>query len=39
MDNACDFFPEEEEELNYGRNANWVKLMPPIMKENQLYLL
>ncbi len=33
MDNACDFFPEEEEELNYGRNANWVKLMPPIMKE------
>lgn len=33
MGNACDSTPEEEEALIYGRNANWVKQMPGIMKQ------
>ena len=33
MGNACDSTPEEEETLIYGRNANWVKQMPGIMKQ------
>ncbi len=33
MNNECDYNPEEEETLIYGRNANWVKLMPDIMKQ------
>lgn len=33
MGNACDALPEEEETLIYGRNANWVGVMPAIMKE------
>lgn len=32
--NACDYLPEEEEVLIYGRNANWAKLMPSIMNGN-----
>lgn len=34
MGNACDYLPEEEEVLIYGRNANWAKLMPSIMNGN-----
>ena len=33
MGNASDPLPEEEETLIYGRNANWAKIMPAIMKE------
>ena len=33
MGNACDGTPEEEEALIYGRNANWAKQMPGIMKQ------
>lgn len=33
LDNSCDATPEEEEALIYGRNDNWVKLMPEIMKQ------
>ena len=33
MGNACDSTPEEEEALIYGRNANWAKQMPGIMKQ------
>ncbi len=33
MGNACDSTPEEEEALIYGRNANWAKQMPDIMKQ------
>lgn len=33
MNNECDYNPEEEETLIYGRNANWAKLMPDIMKQ------
>lgn len=31
--NACDSTPEEEEALIYGRNTNWAKQMPDIMKQ------
>lgn len=30
---ACDALPEEEESINYGRTAKWVKPMSSIMKE------
>ena len=33
MGNACDGTSEEEEALIYGRNANWAKQMPGIMKQ------
>ena len=33
MGNACDSTPEEEEALIYGRNADWAKQMPGIMKQ------
>ena len=33
MGNACDSTPEEEEALIYGRNANWAKQIPGIMKQ------
>ena len=33
MGNACDSTPEEEEALIYGRNADWAKRMPGIMKQ------
>ena len=33
MGNACDSTSEEEEALIYGRNANWAKQMPGIMKQ------
>ena len=33
MGNACDSTSEEEEALIYGRNANWAKQMPDIMKQ------
>ena len=33
MGNVCDSTPEEEEALIYGRNANWAKQMPGIMKQ------
>lgn len=33
LGNSCDATPEEEEALMYGRNDNWVKLMPEIMKQ------
>ena len=31
--NKCDSTPEEKDILIYNRNANWLKLMPAIMKE------
>ena len=31
--NGSDPLPEEEETLVYGRNANWAKILPAIMKE------
>lgn len=31
--NSCDATQEEEDRMIYGRNANWVKIMPGIMKE------
>lgn len=33
LNNECDFTPQEEEDLIFGRNANWVKQMPDIMKQ------
>lgn len=32
--NSSDALPEEEEKLIYGRNANWLKLMPELMQEH-----
>ena len=31
LHNSCDTSPEEEAELIYNRNANWVKKMPTLM--------
>ncbi len=31
--NSCDATQEEEDRLIYGRNAEWVKIMPGIMKD------
>jgi len=33
LNSSCDATQEEEERMIYGRNANWVKLMPGIMNE------
>lgn len=35
--NQCDSTPEEEDQLIYNRNANWVKLMPQIMKDKPTF--
>lgn len=37
MHNSCDTTPEEEESLIYGRNENWAKLMPEIMKQKSTF--
>lgn len=37
LNNSCDSTPEEEETLIYGRNDNWMKLMPGIMAEKQTF--
>lgn len=34
MNDACDSTPEEINTLIYGRNANWVRLLPSIMKQS-----
>ena len=31
LNNSCDTSPEEENELIYNRNSNWVKKMPALM--------
>lgn len=36
--NGCDSTPEEEETLIYGRNADWAKRLPAIMKEKSTFL-
>ena len=33
MNNSCDSTPEEQEALIYGRNANWARQLPDIMKQ------
>jgi len=33
QDNSCDPTPEEEAQLIYDRNADWVKKMPAIMRQ------
>ena len=33
MNNSCDSTPEEQETLIYGRNANWARQLPDIMKQ------
>lgn len=33
MGNECDSKPEDWDKLLFGRNANWIKLMPSIMKQ------
>ena len=37
LNNSCDSTPEEEETLIYGRNDNWIKLMPSIMAEKPTF--
>lgn len=37
LNNSCDSTPEEEETLIYGRNDNWMKLMPGIMAEKPTF--
>lgn len=37
LNNSCDSTPEEEETLIYGRNDNWMKLMPAIMAEKPTF--
>ena len=34
MNNSCDNTPEEQEALIYGRNANWARQLPDIMKQS-----
>lgn len=34
MNNSCDSTPEEQEALIYGRNANWARQLPDIMKQS-----
>lgn len=36
--NTCDSTPEEEEALIYGRNADWAKRLPAIMREKSTFL-
>ena len=38
MHNSCDATPEEEEVLIYGRNADWAKRLPPIMKQGSTFV-
>ncbi len=35
--NQCDSTPEEEDQLINDRNANWIKLMPQIMKDKATF--
>ena len=37
QNNTCDGTPEEEEMLIYGRNDNWMKQMPEIMKQKSTF--
>ena len=37
LNNSCDSTSEEEERLIYGRNDNWMKLMPSIMAEKPTF--
>ena len=37
MNNTCDDTPEEKETLIYGRNGNWMKQMPEIMKQKPTF--
>lgn len=37
LNNTCDGTPEEEERLIYGRNDNWMKQMPEIMKQKSTF--
>lgn len=37
LNNTCDGTPEEEEMLIYGRNDNWMKQMPEIMKQKSTF--
>lgn len=37
LNNSCDSTPEEEETLIYGRNDNWMKLIPSIMAEKPTF--
>lgn len=37
LNNSCDSTPEEEDTLIYGRNDNWMKLMPTIMAEKPTF--
>ena len=37
LNNSCDSTPEEEDTLIYGRNDNWMKLMPAIMAEKPTF--
>lgn len=34
MNNECDSKPEEDEAIIYGRNANWARQLPDIMKQS-----
>jgi len=35
--NSCDDTPEELDRLIYNRNANWLKVMPQVMKEKSTF--
>lgn len=37
LNNSCDDTPEEKEQLIYGRNDNWIKIMPEIMKQKATF--
>ena len=37
MNNSCDDTPEVRDRLIYNRNANWLKVMPQIMKEKSTF--
>ena len=36
--NSCDSTPEEDEALIYGRNADWARRLPAIMREKSTFL-
>ena len=36
--NSCDSTPEEDEALIYGRNADWARRLPAIMREKRSFL-
>lgn len=36
--NSCDSTPEEDEVMIYGRNADWAKRLPAIMREKSTFL-